>query len=95
MFIRSFSQKSIFGGFYGRGYYYDLFVSNFDLTKRKILEGVETVKENARGRTPLNTCNQMDQWQPTIYLYLEKNLMIMCVPSPCKSVGNARLEKYS
>ena len=41
-------------------------------TQRKMLEGVETVKEKARGRTPLNTCNQMDQWQPTIYLYMEK-----------------------
>ena len=41
-------------------------------TQRKMLEGVETVKERARGRTPLNTCNQMDQWQPTIYLYMEK-----------------------
>ena len=30
----------------------------------------------------------MDQWQPTIYLYMGKNRMIMCVPSPCKS-GNA------
>ena len=32
----------------------------------------------------------MDQWQPT-YIYIWKNLMIMCVPSPCKSgCGNAR-----
>ena len=41
-------------------------------TQRKMLEGVETVKEKARGHTPLNTCNQMDHWQPTIYLYMEK-----------------------
>ena len=41
-------------------------------TQRKMLDGVETVREKARGRTPLKTCNQMDQWQPTIYLYMEK-----------------------
>jgi len=39
--------------------------------QRKMLEGVETMKQKARGKKPLNTCNQMDQWQTTIYSFLE------------------------
>ena len=41
-------------------------------TKRKFLEGIETLKERSRGVIPLNTYNQMDPWQPTIYAYMEK-----------------------
>ena len=38
--------------------------------QRKMLEGVETLKQKGMGRTPLNICNQMDQWQGTIYSFL-------------------------
>ena len=35
-------------------------------TKRKMLEGVETIKQKHMGRKPLNSFNQMIQWQSTI-----------------------------
>ena len=38
--------------------------------QRKMLEGVETLKQKGRGKNPLNICNQMDQWQSTIYSFL-------------------------
>jgi len=41
--------------------------------QRKMLEGVETMKQKARGKKPLNTCNQMDQWQTTVYSFLDKS----------------------
>ena len=40
--------------------------------QRKMLEGVESVKENYKGRTPLNSYNHMEHWQSTIYTFLEK-----------------------
>ena len=40
--------------------------------QRKMLEGVESVKEKYRGRVPLNSYNQMEHWQSTIYTFLEK-----------------------
>ena len=40
--------------------------------QRKMLEGVESLKEKYRGRTPLNSYNQMEHWQSTIYTFLEK-----------------------
>ena len=40
--------------------------------QRKMLEGVESVKEKYRGRVPLNIYNQMEHWQSTIYTFLEK-----------------------
>ena len=41
--------------------------------QRKMLEGVESLKEKYRGRMPLNSFNQMEQWQSTIYTFLEKH----------------------
>ena len=38
--------------------------------QRKMLEGVETLKQRGMGKTPLNICNQMDQWQATVYSFL-------------------------
>ena len=40
--------------------------------QRKMLEGVESLKEKYRGRMPLNSYNQMEQWQSTIYSFLGK-----------------------
>ena len=39
--------------------------------QRKMLEGVESVKEKYKGRTPLNSYNHMEHWQSTIYSFLE------------------------
>ena len=39
-------------------------------TQRKMLEGVETIKQKGKGKKVLNTCNQMEQW--TIYSFLNK-----------------------
>ena len=41
--------------------------------QRKMLEGVESLKEKYRGRMPLNSFNQMEHWQSTIYSFLEKH----------------------
>ncbi len=38
-------------------------------TKRKILEGIVTLKEKSKGIIPLNAYNQLEPWQPTIYAY--------------------------
>ena len=46
--------------------------------KRKMLEGVETIKQKLKGRTPLNSYNQMEQWQSTISSFLATSL-INCV----------------
>ena len=40
--------------------------------QRKMLEGVEPVKENYKGRTLLNSYNHMEHWQSTICTFLEK-----------------------
>ena len=40
--------------------------------QRKMLEGVESLKDKYRGRMPLNSYNQMEHWQSTIYTFLEK-----------------------
>ena len=42
-------------------------------TKRKMLEGVETVKQKCKGKNPLNAFNQMIHWQSTIYSFLGNN----------------------
>ena len=39
--------------------------------QRNMLEGVETIKQKAMGRKPLNISNQMEHWQATIYSFLE------------------------
>ena len=38
--------------------------------QRKFLEGIETLKEKSKGKTPLNSYNQMEPWQPIIFEYL-------------------------
>ena len=42
--------------------------------QRKMLEGVESLKDKYRGRTPLNSYNHfnLEPWQSTIYSFLEK-----------------------
>ena len=42
-------------------------------TQRKFLEGIESLREKKRGITPLNTYNQMEQWQSTLYPFFEMN----------------------
>jgi hypothetical protein len=37
------------------------------------MEGIETLKEKSKGIIPLNSFNQMEPWQPTIYAFLEKS----------------------
>ena len=41
-------------------------------TQRKFLEGIETLKEKNKGIHPLNSYNQMEQWQSVIYSFLEQ-----------------------
>ena len=41
-------------------------------SKRKYLEGIETLKEKSRGIIPLNSYNQMEPWQPTIFAFSER-----------------------
>ena len=36
-------------------------------TQRKYLEGIETLREKNKGVVPLNSYNQLDQWQSTLY----------------------------
>ena len=38
-------------------------------TQRKFLEGVETLKQQNRGITALNSYNKMEQWQSTVYAF--------------------------
>ena len=38
-------------------------------TKRKILEGIVTLKEKSKGIVPLNSYNQLEHWKPTVYAY--------------------------
>ena len=40
--------------------------------QRKLLEGVETIKQMKMGKKLLNTCNQMEHRQSTIYSFLNK-----------------------
>lgn len=39
-------------------------------TQRKMLEGIETIKQKHMGKQPLNSYNQMVQWQSTICSFL-------------------------
>ena len=41
-------------------------------TQRKFLEGIESLREKNRGITPLNSFNQLEQWQSTLYSFFEK-----------------------
>ena len=38
-------------------------------TQRKYLEGIESLKQQNKGVTPLNSFNKMEQWQSVIYAY--------------------------
>ena len=42
-------------------------------TKRKILEGIVTLQEKSKGMIPLNSYNQLEPWQPTVYAYARNN----------------------
>ena len=42
-------------------------------TQRKYLEGIESLREKNKGITPLNSFNQLEQWQSTLYPYFEKS----------------------
>ena len=39
-------------------------------TQRKYLEGIESLRQKNRGITPLNSYNQLEQWQSVIYSFL-------------------------
>ena len=41
-------------------------------TQRKYLEGIETLRQKNEGRIPLNSYNQLEQWQSVIYPFFEK-----------------------
>ena len=41
-------------------------------TQRKYLEGIESLRDKNRGITPLNSYNQLEQWQSTLYALFEK-----------------------
>ena len=40
--------------------------------QRKYLEGIESLRQKDRGVTPLNSYNQLEQWQPILYPLFEK-----------------------
>ena len=42
-------------------------------TQRKYLEGVESLRQKNNGVTPLNTYNQLEQWQSTLYTLFKNN----------------------
>ena len=41
-------------------------------TQRKYLEGVESLRQKNKGVTPLNSYNQLEQWQPVLYNLFKK-----------------------
>ena len=41
-------------------------------TQRKYLEGIETLRQKNTGRIPLNSYNQLEQWQSVIYSFFDK-----------------------
>ena len=42
-------------------------------TQRKYLEGIESLREKNKGITPLNSFNQLEQWQSTLFPFFEKD----------------------
>ena len=42
-------------------------------TQRKYLEGIESLREKNKGITPLNSFNQLEQWQSTLLPFFEKS----------------------
>ena len=41
-------------------------------TQRKYLEGIETLRQKNEGKIPLNSYNQLEQWQSVLYPFFEK-----------------------
>ena len=41
-------------------------------TQRKYLEGVESLRQKNKGVIPLNSYNQLEQWQPVLYTLFKK-----------------------
>ena len=41
-------------------------------TQRKYLEGIESLRMKSKGVTPLNSYNQLEQWQPVLFELFEK-----------------------
>ena len=41
-------------------------------TQRKYLEGIETLREKNKGVVPLNSYNQLDHWQSTLYAFFNR-----------------------
>ena len=41
-------------------------------TQRKYLEGIESLREKNKGITPLNSYNQLEQWQSTLYPFFQR-----------------------
>ena len=41
-------------------------------TQRKFLEGIESLRQKNQGITPLNSYNQLEQWQSVLYPFFEK-----------------------
>ena len=42
-------------------------------TQRKYLEGIESLRQKNNGVKPLNSYNQLEQWQPTLYHLFKNN----------------------
>ena len=40
-------------------------------SQRKLLEGIETLRQKNEGKIPLNSYNQLEQWQSIIYPFFE------------------------
>ena len=43
-------------------------------TQRKFLEGIETLRQKNEGRTPLNSYNKLEQWQPVLYSFFRSDV---------------------
>ena len=41
-------------------------------TQRKYLEGIESLRQKNKGVAPLNSYNQLEQWQSTLYQFFKK-----------------------
>jgi rubrerythrin len=41
-------------------------------SQRKYLEGIETLRQKNEGKIPLNSYNQLEQWQSVLYPFFEK-----------------------
>ena len=42
-------------------------------TQRKLLEGIETLRQKNEGKIPLNQYNQMDQWRGTLHAFFSND----------------------